>query len=172
MHIVLTTSHWRDNSPSQQLWLPEERSPAAQPYLFHVTVQDLLRVLASLRMMQVYLIRPPDGCQNREPRRLKYDPMPTTSSIRLLKIHPLESCEDNFDLYRQIHCSMVVEDLANIPQYDALSYTWGCPLGTSNLQQEPPSNDAWKTAAFDVCCDGQRVSVTPNLYTALLALRY
>jgi hypothetical protein len=118
--------------------------------------------------MQLPPMYPP---RTRKPYSLNYEPMPTASSIRLLKIHPLESLDTTLDVYRPLRCSIVVKDLQEFPQYDALSYTWGSPLGLSNVKQDLTPSEAWSIQAFDIDCNDQPVSVTRNLYMAMLALR-
>ncbi|KAK0729451.1 heterokaryon incompatibility protein-domain-containing protein [Lasiosphaeris hirsuta] len=116
------------------------------------------------------LIVPPDGSEKRKPHRISYSPLPTPTSIRLLRIEPIESLKDEFDLFRPIRCTLVVKDLADSPVYDALSYTWGCPVTVYEHVREVCSPAAWASPAFDITCDGKPFSVTTNLYTALLGL--
>lgn len=54
----------------------------------------------------------------------EYSPLPTPTSIRLLKIEP------SSNEYDMIRCHLVTVDLADRPVFDALSYTWGQPLAT------------------------------------------
>ena len=120
--------------------------------------------------MQLHLINPPSIDQKRKINLLQYQPLPTRTSIRLLKIHPLEQLNDEFDLYRPLRFSLITKDLNDFPEFDALSYTWGNPQGSQ--QKNSPSPEAWSAPAFEVYNDDQPVSVTTNLFTALLALRF
>lgn len=58
----------------------------------------------------------------------RYQSLPTPSSIRLLKIEESDNPSDF------IHATLVVVDLDQDPQYDALSYTWGNPFTKSAPQ--------------------------------------
>ena len=77
----------------------------------------------------------------------QYEPLPTPTSIRLIKIHSGESSDE-------LSCSFVVLDVAeasNTPKYTALSYVWG---DTSRM--------------VSIICENDRlVQVTPNLRDAL-----
>lgn len=126
------------------------------------------------------IIRPPEGCERMEPRdckNLDYRGLPNTTSIRLLKIHP--GLEDNseesysdFETFRPpVRCSLVVVDLNDDVLYDALSYTWGDPCTVYLSTQDISSQEAWAARAFDIEVDGKAVSVSSNLYAALLGLR-
>lgn len=116
------------------------------------------------------LISPPENCENRERKVLAYDPLPTATSIRILQIHP-EKLESEFDIYLPLRCSLIVKDLNDAPTYDALSYTWGCPVTVYSDARQVSSDAAWAGPAFDIICDGKPISVTANLYAALLSLR-
>ncbi|EEU42364.1 uncharacterized protein NECHADRAFT_79858 [Fusarium vanettenii 77-13-4] len=93
------------------------------------------------------LIRPPENCENRKRHVVKYDHLPTSTSIRVL------------------------QDLDDDPVYDALSYTWSCPVTVYSDQSEVSSATAWAAPSFDIICDGEPFSVTANLYAAILSLR-
>lgn len=132
------------------------------------------------RQSRLPIIRPPEGCERMEPRDCKnvdYRDLPTITSIRLLKIHP--GLEDNseesysdFELFRPpVRCSLVVVDLNDDVVYDALSYTWGDPCTLYLSTQDISSQKAWAARAFDIEVDGKAVSVSSNLYAALLGLR-
>lgn len=122
------------------------------------------------RPATVFLIRPPENCENREPKVFAYDPLPTPTSIRLLQVHP-EKLRNEFDIYIPPRCTLVVRDLDDKPIYDALSYTWGSPVTVYSNAREVSSETAWASPAFDIICNGKPFSVTTNLYTALLSLR-
>lgn len=77
----------------------------------------------------------------------QYEPLPSPTLIRLIKINPGES-SDHFS------CSFVVSDFAdasNPPKYTALSYVWG---------------DTSRTVSI-ICENDKVVQITPNLRDAL-----
>jgi len=126
----------------------------------------------SVLQQNVYLIRPPEDYESRKVLQFSYEPLLTPTSIRLVKLHPLDKWDTEMDIHRPIYCSLIHVDLDEFPKYDALSYTWGDPLGSVYAQcEDMPSSDTWSAPAFDIYCNGQQISVTTNLYTALLALR-
>lgn len=137
----------------------------------------------------IFLVQPPEGSEDMsadDENKLKYEPLPTTSSIRLLKFEPVrqtrsktgELFPDELSLMVDpIRCSLIVRDLEDDPIYDALSYTWGDPctvyLGRyrdSNRDQSA-SKKAWDAKPVDIFVDGQPVSVGISLYTALQSAR-
>ncbi|KAM0428826.1 hypothetical protein ACHAPT_006626 [Fusarium lateritium] len=120
--------------------------------------------------LTVPLIRPPENCENRKREVFPYDPLPKPTSIRILQLR-LENIENEFDIYLPLHCALTVEDLDDKPGYDALSYTWGCPVAVYSNASEVSSDAAWAAPAFDIICNGKPMSVTANLYAALLSLR-
>jgi hypothetical protein len=67
--------------------------------------------------------------------------------IRLLELLPGHR-------YDVIKCRLVVVSVENINSYTALSYTWGDPKKTANIE-----------------CEGQKIAVTVNLESALRRLR-
>ena len=134
-------------------------------------IRTLDEPLPRLGRFSVPLIRPPENCENRRPHPFAYTPLPTPTSIRLLRIKE-EEINDEFDLYRPIHCSLETVDLNDPPRYDALSYTWGSPVAVYSKPSDVSSDAAWAAPAFDITCDGQPFSVTTNLFTALLSIRF
>jgi hypothetical protein len=122
----------------------------------------------------VPIIRPPEDCERSitPPHVLKNDPLPTETSVRLLEIKPLVSLKSEFDLFQPIHCSLITRDLSDDPHYDALSYTWGDPRATYGSINEISSPEAWAATCWEIYCDGKLVSVSTNLYTALLGIRW
>ncbi|RSM12358.1 hypothetical protein CEP52_002547 [Fusarium oligoseptatum] len=116
------------------------------------------------------LIRPPENSENRKPHVVAYDPLPTPTSIRVLQVHP-EEFANEFDFYSTPRCSLVVKDLNDDPVYDALSYTWNCPVTIYSDESEVSSAAAWAALSFDIICDEKPFSVTANLYAAILSLR-
>lgn len=85
-------------------------------------------------------------------------PLPGPRFIRLLEIQHGEG---------NIHCSLQTFNLDNSPAYDALSYTWGDPR-PALLQTVGPGQ---YKRQFAITCDGKALTVTANLYYALLQLR-
>ncbi|RSL85494.1 hypothetical protein CDV31_016557 [Fusarium ambrosium] len=116
------------------------------------------------------LIRPPENSENRKRHVIAYDPLPTPTSIRVLQVHP-EEFENEFDFYSTPRCSLVVRDLDDDPVYDALSYTWDCPVTIYSDANEVSSAAAWAAPSFEIICDGKPLSVTANLYAAILSWR-
>ncbi|KAF1844477.1 uncharacterized protein K460DRAFT_282392 [Cucurbitaria berberidis CBS 394.84] len=77
-----------------------------------------------------------------------YTTLPSTKSIRLLRLHP--GAEDE-----TVSCSLeLIEDFRSSPQYHALSYCWG------------DENDL-----TELSCNGEASAVINNLYAALHRLR-
>ncbi|KAI1751997.1 heterokaryon incompatibility protein-domain-containing protein, partial [Xylaria castorea] len=101
-----------------------------------------------------------------------YQVLPTRTSIRLLAVLPLEKAETEDDKYSLIRCSMSRVDLEDSPEYDALSYTWGDPLGMYNNPQEIMPQSQWYTRSFEIECDGKLISISANLFTALISIRW
>ncbi|CZR65847.1 uncharacterized protein PAC_15747 [Phialocephala subalpina] len=90
----------------------------------------------------------------------RYQPLPTPTSIRLLKVEDADNSSDF------IHASLVVVDLDQNPQFDALSYTWGNPFTSSDRQLEQ-----YYQRTTTILCNNQRLSVKQNLLDALRRLR-
>lgn len=76
-----------------------------------------------------------------------FQPLKATSHIRVLILQPGEDGE-------MVRCSLKEMDLDSKPQYEALSYCWG------------ESSDGRV-----ILCQGLRMTVTENLYSALIRLR-
>jgi hypothetical protein len=90
-----------------------------------------------------------------------YTPLPDQHSIRLLQILPSETPE--------ICGTLETFALKELPDYDALSYTWGDP--------RPPLFQSIATSYYQprrrhrILCNGRTLHVTINLYHALQHLR-
>jgi hypothetical protein len=82
-----------------------------------------------------------------------YEPLPTVSSIRLLKYAQNGS---------KITCSLQTTDLAAAPAYSALSYTWG---------SGKPDDSLTPKLTRTVICGGRRLQITQNLHDLLCTLR-
>ncbi|KAK8036107.1 HET-domain-containing protein [Apiospora rasikravindrae] len=80
----------------------------------------------------------------------------STDAIRLVRL-----CKDSF--YNDIHCELVetfLRQVGGIP-YDALSYTWA----------GDPSDPSFNAGVAQITMNGEKVSVTGNLLSALRHLR-
>jgi hypothetical protein len=107
-----------------------------------------------------------------------YSPLPNKSSIRILKILPvlpkrsasLFSVDE--ELRYPVKCCMKVVDLDENPDYEALSYTWGDPLVLYRYQEDIFSQEEWYKPGYEVTIDGHTVSVTANLFAAMLSRRF
>jgi hypothetical protein len=119
-------------------------------------------------------------------RNYKYRPLPSRSSIRLLQLDP--------SLDRSVvRCSLKTYELHNVPNFSALSYTWGdwqtpipavgLELGTAAARLNQPSSVEkdvkysnvqrkldYAKGTHPVICDGQVLKVTSNLRDALRML--
>jgi hypothetical protein len=82
----------------------------------------------------------------------EYEPLPRGDDgqwIRLIELHRGQGSD-------KIECSIQHVNLADNPQYEAISYCWGDPTIRSTIS----------------CSDGRHVTVTANLYAALSAIRF
>jgi len=78
-----------------------------------------------------------------------YEPLPAGEFIRVLKLQPGDNNED-------IDCSLEIVDIEQFKgSYEAISYVWGNPNDTVNVQ-----------------CNGQRVPITVSLADALRTFRH
>ena len=75
-------------------------------------------------------------------------PDPPPATFRIAEILPAEVSDP-------VTCLLHIVDWSNLPEYEALSYTWG---------------DA--NARATIICEGKTLSVTQNLYGALEHLRH
>lgn len=111
----------------------------------------------------------------------KYDPLPTRTSIRLLRVHNTRNgVLPSLCGYPILHCSLHVVDLANdsAPAYEALSYTWDSP----ETEYQKRKTDNWKDPYGPLCKwpvavrngnSGEHavLHVRKNLFDALLHLQ-
>ncbi|KAG2370259.1 hypothetical protein BDR07DRAFT_1370817 [Suillus spraguei] len=84
-----------------------------------------------------------------------YQPLSTSSSIRLLRIRKFVSTLE-FDL--------IEANLANNPVYDALSYTWHLE------EQSSATSEVDSESGGFISCNGMKLGVTANLRDGLLRL--
>ncbi|KAF6797002.1 AAA family ATPase [Colletotrichum musicola] len=117
------------------------------------------------------MINPPAVCVGKTRQSANYTPLPTQTSIRLLKLYIIPGPGPWYLQDHPIRCAIVVADLADFPEYFALSYTWGDPRTIYTDKNDIFSAEAWAAPAFELECDGQAVSVATNLYTALAGIR-
>ncbi|KAF1850403.1 HET-domain-containing protein [Cucurbitaria berberidis CBS 394.84] len=93
-----------------------------------------------------------------------YSTLPTTTSIRILKVlkqpNPIG----------KVICQVDIVDLDSLPQYSALSYTWGDP--GANPTDVPNPNISQKPihGKYEIICNGHPVSVTKNCLSFLHAM--
>lgn len=120
---------------------------------------------------QCLIINPPAGCVGKTRQSASYTPLPTPTSIRLLKLYHLPRPGPWLFPDHPIRCSIVVADLSDFPEYFALSYTWGDPRTIYTDKNDIFSAEAWAAPAFELDVDGHAVSVATNLYTALVGIR-
>lgn len=97
----------------------------------------------------------------------EYQPLPTRTSIRLLRI----SSRNKFN---PLECTLKTVDLDSAPSFHAISYTWGNPHARARdghrFTQHYNALDAeymFPSAGVPVKCDGKRLLVSRNLYDAL-----
>jgi len=91
-----------------------------------------------------------------------YTPLPTATSIRVIKLHTTQSNSD------PIECTLHLTDLDHDTlEFDALSYTWGDPLYHYWFEK---TSTTW-VKDVPIKCNGQQVGVTINLEYALRAIR-
>ncbi|EKG16420.1 hypothetical protein MPH_06389 [Macrophomina phaseolina MS6] len=113
----------------------------------------------------------------------KYEPLPTPTSIRLLKIIGRNSHSHLNPLHRKgkligptpsicgnplIQCTLETYELADAPPYACLSYTWGSPEPDRVTRGIDLSRDDYGPATkWPVAVDGQLFFVRKNLFDAL-----
>lgn len=111
----------------------------------------------------------------------EYSPLPTPTSIRLLRIHRTRGgVLPSLCGYPLMQCSLHVVDLASdsAPPYEALSYTWDSP----ETENQKRKTDNWKDAYGPLCkwpvairsgSTGEQaiVYVRKNLFEALVHLQ-
>lgn len=156
---------------------------------YHAAVDAGRTLYTSASILPIFLVEPyfETGVTEDE-SMLSYDPLPTTTSIRLLKLEPARTWLQSADrkgihdldlLTDPIRCYLTVQELEDYPVFDALSYTWSDPCTVYPSQDWRPSQGCpassrqatWAAKTLDIFVDGKPVSVGPNLYLALQAIR-
>ena len=89
----------------------------------------------------------------------EYTPLPTATSIRLLRIH-------GEDRYGFLHCSIRTVDLSEEVLYNCLSYTWGNPFPDSDFCRDSFEKHH-SERQLPIACNGKTLYVRQNLYDAL-----
>lgn len=87
-------------------------------------------------------------------KRLAYKPLPSAQAIRVVQVQ-------SADASNGIVCSLRTLDSPHLQPYHCLSYTWGDPL---------TSNKALVPTTFEIKVDDGHVTITKNLYDALIQL--
>jgi hypothetical protein len=124
------------------------------------------------------ILKPRKSEPGATPNAYPYSPLPNESSIRVLKILPAlkRSAPEPFsvdeELRYPVKCCMKVVDLNENPDYEALSYTWGDPLVLYRFQEDVVLQEEWYKPTYEVTIDGHPVSVTANLFAAMLSRWY
>ena len=98
--------------------------------------------------------------------RYHYSPLPTPSSIRLLR--RLGDTSNGL-----LSFALDTVDLRNRPQYHCLSYTWGNPYANGSLFREEferAANEYDAANLFPIRVNGKSLKVRKNLYEALCEL--
>lgn len=91
-----------------------------------------------------------------------YSELPSSTSIRLLKLQPTRAAEPD-----EAICTLHVFELAKAPSFQALSYTW------EPAREEESSSEVETLPEFtnSIRCDGHLIAITENLSDALPVLR-
>ncbi|KAK5652674.1 hypothetical protein OQA88_10268 [Cercophora sp. LCS_1] len=97
-----------------------------------------------------------------EYNEFRYEPLPCPSSIRLVEIDATR--ETQAIEKPRIECSLVTVDLDSSPVFDALSYTWGYPLGEGAL---PIDHSSFQERKWPILCNGRILLVAANLWDFL-----
>jgi Heterokaryon incompatibility protein (HET) len=94
--------------------------------------------------------------------KFAYLPLPTESSIRLLRLEPVQTDDKIFSVQVSLH----VVDLDDKPEYNALSYVWG-DHRNSLYQQFKPNRSKRQ---IDIECNGRKIAIYYSLFCALKRL--
>lgn len=122
------------------------------------------------KLVPIPVIQPPPDCLNRERKVYPYQRLPTSRSIRLLRVSFQQSLGSDH-LRDPVHCALLVVSPDDNPDYFALSYTWGDPRTIHTDRNNVLSREHWGAPAFEIFCDDIPVSVPANLYAAITGLR-
>lgn len=100
-----------------------------------------------------------------QPRLLPYEPLPTSTSIRVLDI------STELKINKKIACDIKVVDLDSTPDFCALSYTWGESGANPTDEQNPSVDEDSVHGGFEILCNGFPFQVTRNCYAYLVMLQ-
>lgn len=150
-------------------------TPDDSDWLRHIAI---IFAINHIKQGGLPVLKPRKLASRKSPNSYPYSPLPLRTSIRVLKVLPetLFLGREDFipiaeELKFPIRCHMRVVDLEEDPDYEALSYTWGDPLVFYQFEQDVFTREEWYTPCFDIYVNDKLVSVTTNLFTALLARR-
>ncbi|KAF2114104.1 heterokaryon incompatibility protein-domain-containing protein [Lophiotrema nucula] len=122
----------------------------------------------------VYIVQPKDHVKGYcTPKAYPYDPLPSPTCVRLLQILPPPDFVSTSDVDKDtpIECSLKTVDLESKPKYTALSYTWSGPnIYYTQSSFVLPQSD-WSCQCYTITINGHPVSISANLYAALIAIR-
>ncbi|OJD17456.1 hypothetical protein AJ78_02427 [Emergomyces pasteurianus Ep9510] len=107
----------------------------------------------------------------------KYTTLPTSTSIRLLRIDSKKNINDSTN-NTHITCSFKTVDLNTNPCYHSLSYTWGNPYPADNEYFRPKYDEAQlsfnkydpEKGKCGIRVDGKLLYVSRNLFDALCSV--
>jgi hypothetical protein len=90
---------------------------------------------------------PKEGKKVTGSKSYKYEPLPSSRHVRILVLEAGVDADP-------VSCQLVINDLASLPSYEALSYTWG----------------KYSPGVY-IRCGDMHIKIRPNLYAALKQLR-
>jgi Heterokaryon incompatibility protein (HET) len=103
-----------------------------------------------------------------------YLPLPSKRHIRLLHLLPRAEVPFPSPFWSDaetIHCSIKIISLDEKPEYDALSYTWGNPITVYENEEQAKAGAKIFDKSREIVCNGAPLTVSANLYDALIAIR-
>jgi Heterokaryon incompatibility protein (HET) len=107
-----------------------------------------------------------------------YSPLPTANSVRLLEICTEPGCLsastrflDQYLADDAIVCKLHTVELGTLVLYDALSYTWGDPLGVYRSKDDAEKAVKIHESKMPIICNEKVLRVGANLHDALLSPR-
>ena len=93
-----------------------------------------------------------------------YEPLPTPTSIRIIEVigHDPQKLGDG-----PIQCKLHIVDLADNPEYNAVSYVWGAPRIVYKPTEEMPNVKTASVPSQAIVCDGKELMITRNAHDFL-----